>query len=640
MPRITATPQQPRPAKTQVRAANFQATASPRANTTGQSTPAYSTTQAAQPCSCGCTACAGLECLDRTRFFAGQLLSEADLNNEQSYWLAKSRLHNRYLHGWGIVCGLQVSCDDCDGWVTINPGYAIDPCGNDIIVCSGQSFNVLQAIQACCRPKPQSDCSPLRYSPSPNCQDAIQTWCITIEYKEQSSRMVTPLQQTSAKSSGCGCGGTSSGGCGCGCGGSKNSGSMQASTSCSCATASTTTTTASCEATRIVEGFQLGVCQAPPAANTTTGYTSGSATAKPGSFGYQFDLCYTSLNALLKQQPSLAVGISDQAAYQAASQYLASAKSALAAVNSTDCQLSTSLAAIQIAAPGATPADGYIKALQGQIKQIAVTLFAAVLDCLCFSLLPPCPAESCDQRLTLACVTVKDGQIIDICHFGGGRKQLITFPVLGYWGSIFGLDTLLGTLGDALEKICCGDISTISGLLSVASSQGEVLSSSPGQPAAFHRAMFSSVAQRLGAPAVNAASSNDQTEYRTQAVDLRPLVGLDSKAVLATLASNSLTGNLTTIDVSSDPSWTDAAVAAGASYAPSAFRSSDPLTMYTKGSAVVGFKATSPTEVLSAQVAALQQQVSDLQTQIGGTTINVAGSARPETGAPKTTRKK
>ena len=48
---------------------------------------------------CCCPACVGPECLDRTRFFAGQLLTEADLNNEQSYWLAKGRLHNRFLHG-------------------------------------------------------------------------------------------------------------------------------------------------------------------------------------------------------------------------------------------------------------------------------------------------------------------------------------------------------------------------------------------------------------------------------------------------------------------------------------------------------------------------------------------------------------
>src|SRR5712672_3146475 len=86
---------------------------------------ASATNTPANPCCC--PACTGLQCLDRTRFFAGQLLTEADLNNDQSYWLAKSRLHNRYLHGWGVACGLQVVCGPCDGWVTIKTGYAIDP---------------------------------------------------------------------------------------------------------------------------------------------------------------------------------------------------------------------------------------------------------------------------------------------------------------------------------------------------------------------------------------------------------------------------------------------------------------------------------------------------------------------------------
>jgi hypothetical protein len=56
------------------------------------SRPTVGTTVATQASStaCCCPACTGLQCLDRTRFFAGQLLTEADLNNEQSYWLAKT----------------------------------------------------------------------------------------------------------------------------------------------------------------------------------------------------------------------------------------------------------------------------------------------------------------------------------------------------------------------------------------------------------------------------------------------------------------------------------------------------------------------------------------------------------------------
>ncbi len=52
------------------------------------------------------------------------------------------RFHNQHLHGWGIVCGLQVQCGPdtvretgtIHDVVTVNNGYAIDSLGNDIIV--------------------------------------------------------------------------------------------------------------------------------------------------------------------------------------------------------------------------------------------------------------------------------------------------------------------------------------------------------------------------------------------------------------------------------------------------------------------------------------------------------------------------
>ena len=54
----------------------------------------------ADPCT-PCPVCGGLECLCRPRFYAGQLLNEQDLNRLDRYIVAKNRLHNRYLHGWG-----------------------------------------------------------------------------------------------------------------------------------------------------------------------------------------------------------------------------------------------------------------------------------------------------------------------------------------------------------------------------------------------------------------------------------------------------------------------------------------------------------------------------------------------------------
>ena len=126
------------------------------------------------PAACCCPACAGLECLERPRFFAGQLLTESELNGEQAYVVAKNRLHNRYLHGPGVVCGLQVGCDPCDGWVTIAPGYAIDPCGNDIVVCEGQRLNVAELI-ARCKDTGPAPCDPVRPQNRGDCRESRST---------------------------------------------------------------------------------------------------------------------------------------------------------------------------------------------------------------------------------------------------------------------------------------------------------------------------------------------------------------------------------------------------------------------------------------------------------------------------------
>jgi hypothetical protein len=430
MPRITGPIQGTRPLNSPPRAANAaapmrvqSAAATPRATAvTAQPVAVATTARSSSSTGCNCSACASLQCLDRTRYFSGMLLSEADLNNEQSYLLAKNRLHNQYLHGTGVVCGMTVTCSECDGWVTVNPGYAIDPCGNDIIVCAAQSFNVLQAIQACATPQQAANCSPLRYNPAPNCQDMPQTWCITIQYQEQQTSMVTPLQQTSTKSSsggcGCGCGGGSakSAGTGCGCGSTTGTASAGASSS----------TAAACQATRIAEGFQLGVCQTSASERAAA---EKNTAPQPGTYDYQVTQCAAGLATLIAQGKNLLgnLGSNNQLAYLAASQYLASAKSALASASVTNCSIDSALNSVSIVKP--TEDDqGYIESLSTPITKAMLALRKAGLGCLCLSLLPPCPPAPCDNRLILACVTVLNGKITNICHFGGGRKQVITFP--------------------------------------------------------------------------------------------------------------------------------------------------------------------------------------------------------------------
>src|SRR3569832_2397766 len=71
--------------------------------------------------------------LVRTRFFDGMVLTQSDLENEQRYWRIKRRLTNRAL-GEGVVWGLRVRWDAARRVFVLGPGYALDCCGNDLVV--------------------------------------------------------------------------------------------------------------------------------------------------------------------------------------------------------------------------------------------------------------------------------------------------------------------------------------------------------------------------------------------------------------------------------------------------------------------------------------------------------------------------
>ncbi|MFZ0321978.1 MAG: hypothetical protein WAL56_22825 [Candidatus Sulfotelmatobacter sp.] len=574
---------------------------------------ATSASNASVSTACCCTACAGLTCLDRTRFFSGQLLSEGDLNNDQRYWLAKSRLHNRYLNGWGVVCGMQVVCGQCDGWVTVRSGYAIDPCGNDIIVCSNQNFNVLKAIQACCAPTTQTpNCSPLRYNPPAECQNMAQKWCITIQYQEQQSRMITPLQQTSSTSGSCSCGsgGSSNGGCGCG-GGSQTSAAGSSSMStCGCSSTATQTAatvpTGACEPTRIVEGFQLGIV-APP-------QTTDTRNPQPGTFEYQFENCKAGLTKLALMAPTINANSDPNQAYQAVCSYLTLVNQYFAQNEFvTHCSLLDTLNTIaQSLVPPAS--DGAMTSYQAALTSLGPLLFQAAKDCLCTALLPACPPNPCDNRLILACVTVLNGTITDICPFEG-RQQLIGYTALNYWlGSVF---SALGSLIDArLEAECCGQKDpyfdqTVPSEL--AYDRTNVTTNVVSNPASFNRIFTSFLSQQMGASLLNIVSP------QMRAVDLRSLAGTSSLDAQQSLIRQGFS-NVTVQKIDSDPSWDTVAITAASQFIPTAVSSGQPLTVYTKGDAVVGIEVTDPTTVLQnsvqAQVADLQTQITNLQTQL------------------------
>lgn len=83
-----------------------------------------------------CTQCqtGDLRGLERTRFFARQLVSPDDLTQDQIYFREKAKRHNRMLHGWGVVCGACVrrGANACE--VIIEPGYVLGPYGDEIVI--------------------------------------------------------------------------------------------------------------------------------------------------------------------------------------------------------------------------------------------------------------------------------------------------------------------------------------------------------------------------------------------------------------------------------------------------------------------------------------------------------------------------
>ncbi len=96
-------------------------------------------------CACGDVGCATCrnQGFVRPRFFAGQLLTEEDLQKLIDYVVAKNRLHNQRLWGDGVVCGLEVTCHPCGGGtVVVNPGYALDCCGNDLLLGCPEELDI------------------------------------------------------------------------------------------------------------------------------------------------------------------------------------------------------------------------------------------------------------------------------------------------------------------------------------------------------------------------------------------------------------------------------------------------------------------------------------------------------------------
>lgn len=146
--------------------------------------------------SCGCDSrCRDLECPPRPNFYCGQLLTDADLAAMVEWTRGRLGLA-RFRHGWGIVCGLELSCapggaSSCRDnkpastgpAVYLNSGYALDCRGNDLVVCEPIRVDLAPV----CRP-PDDPCDPrprpTRTNGAKGGDDADQQDCLRIPPEE------------------------------------------------------------------------------------------------------------------------------------------------------------------------------------------------------------------------------------------------------------------------------------------------------------------------------------------------------------------------------------------------------------------------------------------------------------------------
>lgn len=141
-----------------------------------------------------------LQTLERVRYFPRQLITADDMTLEQEYFRQKMRRHNRFLHGWGVVCGgiVEPAPDAEHPWqVRLCPSFVVAPQGDDIPVPEPVLYDLATGIcdREPCQPWP---CPPPVSSASTTGREEEPVY-LAIRHAECDSRPVRvhPL--------GCGC---------------------------------------------------------------------------------------------------------------------------------------------------------------------------------------------------------------------------------------------------------------------------------------------------------------------------------------------------------------------------------------------------------------------------------------------------
>ena len=419
--------------------------------------------------------CTELECFEKPRFFCGQLLTDVDLEAATSYVVAKNRLHNRYLFGAGVVCGLAVRCDPCNsGSVVVESGYALDCSGNDVIVCADTPFDVKGHLDRR-RKEKQADCSKGKTYIPDDCEGMQREYCLVLSYEEKPGKPVNAL----VRDNGC--------------------------------------RSNRCEPSRTLERFRFDLVDKK---------TAEKLNVRPSAFS-RMNECIREESAKLAAYRGEVSRISNPQQQQLVYSRLRSDLIAFAKRSGlTHCDLIEKICAIDVrqstlqsipTAPGTTPnptgtptdttthpattpidttthpaepatgttttapsttpattappVDAFAPIVSPRregvippaifstgspgpsaVDELIVLYNRLIADCACNALLVPC-APCCDDSdyVLLACLTLDDkGRVVSICNTV--RTQVVTGPAMRYW-----MQPVFDGVGRFFESMCCPD---------------------------------------------------------------------------------------------------------------------------------------------------------------------------------------
>lgn len=347
-----------------------------------------------------CPTCGGTECFERPRYFSGQLLTDRDLDAAQRYVIDKNRLHNRYLVGTGVACGLAVRCDRCDaGTVVVQPGYGIDCCGNDIVLCSPATFNVAEALNYC---KPLADPCGSPIAGSSPCDELPHEYYLVLYYSEEPTSPATALMRN-------------------GCGNVR------------------------CEPSRTKETYRLALVEKDEYHRRTEPSMWASMAACLKETAAKVRVYWKEFAQLYQQPPT-------PARHVALIQLFCKMRDAVRnlyqmGVNNR-CTLAMDLAAIEATLPANMNDPDYEKKMMVALVKLFGYMAQYMIDCICDAMLVPCSSCDGDEGVLLACLTVKDCRVVKICNMA--RTQLLTGPSVRYW-----LQPVFSMFGKLLERVCC-----------------------------------------------------------------------------------------------------------------------------------------------------------------------------------------